>query len=67
MAKASKTNGDLFQASNALTVFLRNALFGFLGKQATKEGVDVVDLPDPFAYLFSYRLLSWPHSDRATN
>jgi len=61
IAKESKTNGDLFQASNAVTVFLRNSLFSYLGKKQNKEEVGELELPDPFAYLFSYRLLSWPH------
>mmetsp|Transcript_52971 Transcript_52971/g.79015 ORF Transcript_52971/g.79015 Transcript_52971/m.79015 type:complete len:511 (+) Transcript_52971:90-1622(+) len=61
IANESKTDGDLFQASNAFTVLLRDSLFSYLGKQTYKEGVDELEIPDPFAYLFSYRLLSWPH------
>ena len=61
IALQSKQNGDLFQASNFLTVALRNGLFSYVGKESRKLDTNDLDIPDPFAYLFNYRLMSWPH------
>ena len=61
VAKESKTNGDLFQASNFITAWLRNTLFAYVGKESTKVDMNDLEYDDPFAYLFNCRLLSWNH------
>ena len=61
VAKESKTTGDLFQASNFITVWLRNTLFAYVGKESTKVDMNDLEYDDTFAYLFNYRLLSWKH------
>lgn len=62
IADQSKKNGDIFQAGNFVTVSMRNALFAYVGKESNKQDVNDLELQDPFAYLFSYRLVSWPHN-----